>query len=144
MDKKIDFRKIAKNAAEALKNKKGKNILILDVRKISDFTDYLVLASGTSDTHIKTLLAAAEEKITLAPYRKETKHRTRWVVLDYGGAVIHVFHEEVRKFYNLEGNWASAKKIITKPPKKHKVFKVGKQGKRSDRIYRIRQRKKTR
>lgn len=111
MDKKIDFRKIAKRAANILQSKKGKKILVLDVRKISDFTDYLVIASGTSGTHIKTLLGEVEEKITLSPYRKETKFMTRWVVLDYGGVVIHIFHDTVRKFYNLEGNWASAKKV---------------------------------
>lgn len=127
MDEKIDFRKIAKESANILEAKKGKKILVLDVRKISDFTDYLVLTSGTSNTHIKTLLGEVEEKITLAPYKKETKHKTGWVVLDYGGVVIHIFHDTVRKFYNLESNWASAKKVTIKSLKKHRVSRVKKQ-----------------
>ncbi|MBN1383255.1 MAG: ribosome silencing factor [Elusimicrobia bacterium] len=123
----MDFRKIAKKSAEILRSKKGRDILILDVRKISDFTDYLVLASGTSDTHIKTLLIEIEENIKFSPYKKETKHKTKWVVIDYGGVVVHIFHDAVRKFYNLEGNWAAAKKVVIKPQKKHRIRGIRKQ-----------------
>ncbi len=113
MGKKIDFRKMAKMSAELLKNKKGGDIIVLDVRKISDFTDYLVIASGTSDTHIKTLFSEVEEKLPPLPYKKEFKNKTKWAVLDYGGLVVHVFHSELRKFYNLESNWGLAKRIVT-------------------------------
>jgi ribosome-associated protein len=111
MGKRLDFRKIAKQSAKIIKEKKGKDILILDVRKISDFTDYLVIASGTSDTHIRTLFNEVSEKLSISPNKKETKNKARWVVLDYGGVVVHIFHNIVRKFYNLESNWASAKEI---------------------------------
>ncbi len=113
MGKKIDFRKMARMSAELLKNKKGGDIIVLDVRKISDFTDYLVIASGTSDTHIKTLFSEVEEKLPLLPYKKEFKNKTKWAVLDHGGLVVHVFHSELRKFYNLESNWGLAKRIVT-------------------------------
>ncbi|PKM70834.1 MAG: ribosome silencing factor [Firmicutes bacterium HGW-Firmicutes-18] len=109
----MDFRKMAKMSAELLKNKKGGDIIVLDVRKISDFTDYLVIASGTSDTHIKTLFSEVEEKLPPLPYKKEFKNKTKWAVLDYGGLVVHVFHSELRKFYNLESNWGLAKRIVT-------------------------------
>lgn len=114
MEQKIDFRKIAKLSAELLKEKKGRDIIILDVRKISDFTDYLVITSGTSETHIKTLFLDVEEKLPILPYRKEVKNKTKWAVLDYGGVVIHVFQSDARQFYNLESNWSSAKKVIPK------------------------------
>ena len=119
MGQKIDFRKTAKRSVELLKDKKGRDIIVLDVRKISDFTDYLVIASGTSDTHIKTLFSEVEEKLPISPYKKEIKNKTKWAVLDYGGLVVHVFHTDSRKFYNLESNWGLAKKIsVTKVNKR--------------------------
>lgn len=119
MGQKIDFRKTAKRSAELLKDKKGRDIIILDVRKISDFTDYLVIASGTSDTHIKTLFSEVEENLPISPYKKEIKNKTKWAVLDYGGFVVHLFHTDLRKFYNIESNWGLAKKIsVTKVNKR--------------------------
>ena len=111
MGQKIDFRRTAKQSVKLLKDKKGKDVIILDVRKISDFTDYLVIASGTSDTHIKTLFSEVEENLPISPYKKEIKNKTKWAVLDYGGLVVHVFHADSRKFYNLESNWGMAKEI---------------------------------
>ena len=119
MGKKIDFRKMAKLSVELLKEKKGRDIIILDVRKISDFTDYLVIASGTSDTHIKTLFSEVEENLPISPYKKEIRNKTKWAVLDYGGLVVHVFHTDSRKFYNIESNWWPASKIsVTKVNKR--------------------------
>ncbi|MEW6556153.1 MAG: ribosome silencing factor [Elusimicrobiota bacterium] len=113
-NQKLNFRKIAKQAAQILKEKKGRDIIMLDVRKISDFADYLVIASGTSETHIKTLFSAVEEKLTVTPYKKEKKPKTKWAVLDYGGVVIHIMHDSLRRFYNLESHWAVAKKVVIK------------------------------
>ncbi|MBI5573212.1 MAG: ribosome silencing factor [Elusimicrobia bacterium] len=120
----VNFRKLAKRAAELLKEKKGRDIIILDVRKISDFTDYLVIASGTSDTHIKTLFSEVEEKLPILLYKKETKNKTKWAVLDYGGLVVHVFHTDSRKFYNIESNWGLAKKISATKVNKRKSKNV--------------------
>ncbi|PIU83215.1 MAG: ribosome silencing factor [Elusimicrobia bacterium CG06_land_8_20_14_3_00_38_11] len=111
----MNFRKMAKLSAELLKEKKGRGIIILDVRKISDFTDYLVIASGTSDTHIKTLFSEVEENLPILLYKKEIKNKTKWAVLDYGGFVVHIMHSDSRKFYNIESNWGMAKKVIVKP-----------------------------
>jgi len=110
----IDFRKLARKAAEIIRLKKGKNILILDVRMLSDFTDYLVLANGTSDTHIKTILNEIDEQLNINAYRKDIKSKANWVVLDYGGVVVHIFSESARKYYNLENNWAKAKEVKIK------------------------------
>ena len=117
MGQKSDFRKIAKISAKVIEEKKGGDILILDVRKISDFTDYLVIASGTSDTHIRTLFNELDENLPISAYKKEMKNRPHWAVLDYGGVVIHIFHADTRKFYNLENNWATAKKVNFKQKK---------------------------
>ncbi len=124
MGQKIDFRRTAKRSVELLKDKKGRDIIILDVRKISDFTDYLVIASGTSDTHIKTLFSEVEENLPILPYKKEFKNKTKWAVLDYGGLVVHVFHSELRKFYNIESNWGLASKISVLKVNKRKSKNV--------------------
>ena len=124
MGQKIDFRRTAKQSVKLLKDKKGKDVIILDVRKISDFTDYLVIASGTSDTHIKTLFSEVEENLPISPYKKEIKNKTKWAVLDYGGLVVHVFHDDSRKFYNLESNWGMAKEISAAKINKRKVKNV--------------------
>ncbi|MFH1540995.1 MAG: ribosome silencing factor [Elusimicrobiota bacterium] len=114
MGQKIDFKKLAKISAQLLKGKKGKDIVVLDVGKVSDFTDYLVVASGTSDTHIRTLYSEVEEKLPILPCKKEIKNKTKWAVLDYGGFIVHIFHADSRKFYNLESNWGLAEKIVSR------------------------------
>ena len=113
MGRKIDFKKMAKISVKILKEKKGIDVVVMDVGKISDFTDYLVIASGTSDTHIKTLFSEVEEKLPISPYKKEIKNKTKWAILDYGGFIVHVFDTETRKFYNLESNWGLAEKTIS-------------------------------
>jgi len=108
---KINFRNIAKIAAEALAEKKGKNILLLDVRKMSDSVDYFIIASGTSDIHLRTLIDTVEEKICIPVYKREVSPRTNWAVLDYGSVMVHVFLEDARIFFNLEKLWNSAKVV---------------------------------
>jgi len=120
MGKKIDSKKLAGLAVELLKQKKGRDVVVLDVKKISDFTDYLVIASGTSDTHIRALFSEVEENLPIPAYKKEMRKRTKWAVLDYGGVVVHIFHSDFRKFYDLESTWSSAKKTAKKETKKRK------------------------
>jgi len=108
---KINFRNVAKTAAEALSEKKGKDIMLLDVRKMSDSVDYFIIASGTSDVHLRTLIDVVEEKVDIPVYKKEVASRTNWAVLDYGSVMVHVFLEDARIFFNLEKLWNSAKVV---------------------------------
>ncbi len=103
-----------KCAAFAL-DKKAFNVRILDVRKISSLTDFLVLASGSSDRQVK----AAAESVHLGlkkeyetmPIGIEGLNEGRWVLIDYGDVMVHVFHEPVRLFYDLDGLWRDAEEI---------------------------------
>ena len=103
-----------KCAALAL-DKKAFNVRILDVRKISSLTDFLVLASGSSDRQVK----AAAESVHLGlknehdtmPIGIEGINEGRWVLIDYGDVMVHVFHEPVRLFYDLDGLWCDAEEV---------------------------------
>jgi len=103
-----------KCAAFAL-DKKAFNVRILDVRKISSLTDFIVLASGSSDRQVK----AAAESVHLGlkkdhdtmPIGVEGLNEGRWVLIDYGDVMVHVFHEPVRLFYDLDGLWCDAEEI---------------------------------
>lgn len=103
-----------KCAALAL-DKKAFNVRILDVRKISSLTDFIVIASGSSDRQVK----AAAESVHLGlkndhetmPIGVEGINEGRWVLIDYGDVMVHVFHEPVRLFYDLDGLWRDAEEI---------------------------------
>lgn len=96
-------------------DKKGKDIMVMDLRKVMDVTDYFVLISGESDVHIKTLADHIESELRkddVDVWHKEGYQNLQWVLLDYIDIVIHIFHPDVRAFYSLEKLWADAK--ITK------------------------------
>ena len=103
-----------KCAALAL-DKKAFNVRVLDVRKISSLTDFLVLASGSSDRQVKAAaesvhLGLKSEHATM-PIGIEGLNEGRWVLIDYGDVMVHVFHEPVRLFYDLDGLWCDAEEI---------------------------------
>lgn len=103
---------MANKAIEIMKDKKAREIKLLDIHEISTIADYFVLGSGTSSTQIQAISKELEEKLELAGYKlhhKEGFRNGRWVLLDFGNIVIHLFHDEERKFYNLERIWVDAK-----------------------------------
>jgi ribosome-associated protein len=103
-----------KIAYNALDDKKARDIEILDIHRITTIADYFVITTGTSTTHVKALADAAEEKLQEQGFslgHKEGYGNGRWILLDYRDIVIHVFHDEDRKFYNLEKVWGDAQII---------------------------------
>lgn len=101
-----------KCAAFAL-DKKALNVRVLEIRKISSIADYLVLASGRSDRQVQAI--ADSVKLGLKPFDKaldtEGYDEGRWVVVDYGDVIVHVFQEEVRAMYNLDELWGRAPEV---------------------------------
>ena len=94
---------------EALEGKKAKDINVIDIRDVTILADYFVVCNGTSTTHIKALADEVEFKLGEAGIRflhKEGYESARWILMDYGEVVVHVFHEEDRSFYNLERLWS--------------------------------------
>ena len=93
----------------ALEDGKGKDIVRLDVRKMTTVTDYMVVASGTSNRHVSALAETVAEKSKAAGHRPsgiEGESGSEWVLLDLGDTLVHVMLPRVREFYNLEKLWS--------------------------------------
>lgn len=96
-------------------DKKAFNVRILDVRKISSLTDFLVIASGNSDRQVSAAAEAVhlgfKKEHDTTPIGMEGLNEGRWVLIDYGDVMVHVFHDPVRLFYDLDGLWCDAEEI---------------------------------
>ncbi len=110
-----DPRKLADVIADALSDKKGKDIVILDVRELTTLTDYFVVCHGTSETQIKALADSVEEKtgklLKEKAWKREGFDSRRWIILDYVTVVVHIFSEEKREYYGIERMWNDATRI---------------------------------
>ena len=105
----LESNEFAKKIEGILDEKKAKDISIISIKEISILADYFVICSGTSVPHIKSLADEVEERMekeNVKILHKEGYNSARWILLDYGSVVIHIFHEEDRDFYNLERLWA--------------------------------------
>ena len=105
---------MARVAYQALDEKKGKDIRVIDISGISVIGDYFVITNGTSDSQVRALVENVEEKMHKAGYAaKETEgHRSgAWVLIDFGDVIVHIFDRENRQFYNLERIWSDGKRI---------------------------------
>ena len=92
----------------ALEEKKAKELKIIDIQDLTTVATHFVICSGTSTTHIKALADEVEFKLKekgVTPLRLEGYNSARWILIDYGDIVVHIFHEEDREFYNLERLW---------------------------------------
>jgi ribosome-associated protein len=106
-----DSRSVAVAAARAAAAKQAEDVVVLDVRDLIVITDYFVIASGTSERHVRTVFEAVEEALRrhdAKPVRREGQTELRWVLLDYVDVVVHVFSTEDRAFYDLERLWSDA------------------------------------
>jgi ribosome-associated protein len=99
---------------DALENAKAHDIAVLDVRNISDFTDYMVIATGTSNRHVQSTadkVVAALREHGVRPVGAEGEKIGDWVLIDFGDVVVHIMREQTRDFYNLEKLWSDAKQV---------------------------------
>ena len=101
----LPAREMAEIAVKALDSKKGKEIRLIRIDKITTLAEYFVICTGTSNTQINALCDAVEKELTEKgeePLHREGYRGGTWVLLDYGCVVVHVFNDEARKFYSLE------------------------------------------
>ncbi len=101
----------ARRAASILVDNKANDVVLLDLRPVTDMTDYFIVASGTSDTHVRATAGHVVETLKkegLAVHSVEGLEQGRWVLLDYVDFVVHVFHPSLRAFYQLERLWGDA------------------------------------
>lgn len=101
-----------------LEDKKAKDIKVLEVKDVTLVADYFVISSGTSTTHIKSLADELEIKLKeekgIIMHHREGYNSARWILLDYGDVIVHIFHQDDRAYYNLEKIWSEAKDVIGK------------------------------
>ena len=106
---------LAHTIVEALEDKKGENIVLLDLQNIAMFTDYFVICTGTSDRMLDALADAVIEKIrevTSLKGRPQGQSASGWVVVDFGSVIVHCFAPETRDFYKLEELWKEGKILL--------------------------------
>lgn len=107
-------REMAKLAYEALEDKKGLDMKIIDIRDVSCIADYFVIASGTNVNQVQAMVDNVEEKLGRAgfePKQIEGSRNSTWILMDYGDLIVHVFDEENRLFYDLERIWKDGKEM---------------------------------
>ena len=101
-------------AVSAAEDRKATDVVVLDLRGLSSVTDYFVICSGTSDTNVKAIADAVEEKLKESgqrPFGVEGHREGLWVLMDYVDFVVHVFHREKRATLALEELWKDAPRI---------------------------------
>ncbi len=100
----------AQRVIDALENLKGKDIVTIDVRKLTDITDTLIVVSGTSNRHVKSLADNTMMEMKKAGHRAygiEGNDAGEWVLVDFGDVVLHVMQPHIREFYDLEKLWST-------------------------------------
>jgi ribosome-associated protein len=114
----MDSKKLALLCRDLAENRKAENTVILDVKKVSSVTDYFVVASGTSEPHLRAITDEITEKLRdeygLRPRAVDGTLQTAWVVLDFFDVIVHVMRTDVRERYNLEGLWGDAPQVRTR------------------------------
>lgn len=104
--------------ANILYEKKAQNIVALNVKELTVITDCMLIATGRSTIQVRTLADEVEERMTelgMDPIRKEGHQEGRWIVLDYGEVLVHIFHMEERDFYRLDKLWEMGHNRIPLP-----------------------------
>jgi ribosome-associated protein len=123
----MDSKKLAQLCRDFADNKKAENIVILDVRDLSSVTDYFVIASGTSEPHLRAIVDeitdGLRDEYDLRPTRKDGTLQGAWVVLDFFDVIVHVMRADARERYDLEGLWGDAARVKLKSKVKKKSLK---------------------
>jgi ribosome-associated protein len=100
---------------EAARDKKAEDLIVVDLRGLSDVTDFFVISHGNTDRQVAAIADSIEErlreKLSVKPTHVEGRRQAQWVLLDYIDFVVHVFLEEKREFYRLERLWGDAPRL---------------------------------
>ena len=110
----MESRELAKIAYNALDEKKGINISIIDISEISTLADYFIIAGGNNEIQVKALANSVEEemyKVDCKPKHIEGFDNANWILMDFSDIIVHVFNEEDRLFYDLERIWRDGKHL---------------------------------
>jgi ribosome-associated protein len=111
----MESKKLALLCRDLAENKKAENVVVLDVRKISSITDYFVIASGSTEPHLRAIAGEITDRLReehgLPPRAVEGDAHTPWQVVDYFDVIVHIMRTDLREKYDLEGLWGDANKV---------------------------------
>ena len=113
----MDSKQVTKIAFDALEDKKGVNIKVIDISNISILADYFIIAGGTNENQVKALADNVEEKLAkvkLMPKQIEGYDNANWILMDYQDVIIHIFNEQDRLFFDLERIWSDGQSVDVK------------------------------
>lgn len=120
----MDSKKLALLCRDLAENRKAENVVVLDVREVSSITDYFVIATGTSEPHLRAIVDEITEKLredhNLKPKSHDGTLQTSWIVLDYFDVIVHIMRADVRDHYKLEDLWGDAPHVKPKKPRARK------------------------
>lgn len=109
-----DIAERVRRAVSAADDRKAIDLKVLELGKVTDFTDYFLICSGGSDRQVQAIADAVDETLRadkVRPLHSEGMNGGHWVLLDYGDFIVHVFDEETRRFYGLERLWSDAPEV---------------------------------
>jgi ribosome-associated protein len=107
---------LAHTIVNTLEEKKAENIVLLDIKELTAFTDYFIICTGTSNRMLNALADGVSEKTRLEHKKKgriEGQADSGWIIVDYGDIVVHIFDSELRQYYKLEELWDEGKVLLT-------------------------------
>ena len=112
----LDQLELARNIVDLIADKKGEDVLLLDIRDVSILADYFVIGTTTSERQAKAIIDGIKQGMKQAfdvrPLRIEGESATGWVLMDYGGVVVHLFAPETRAYYDLEELWRAGRVVV--------------------------------
>ena len=106
-------------AAQLCLDMRANDVVVLNLAGVTDMTDYFVIASGTSDTHVRSIgehVISEMKKVGLSVHHTEGLQQGRWVLLDFFDFVVHIFHPTLRSFYQIERLWSDAEVVALESP----------------------------
>jgi len=112
----LDSLELARHIVEMIADKKGEDVLLLDIQDISILADYFVIGSSASERQAKAVVEGikqgTKQAFDVRPLRIEGEPASGWILMDYGGVVVHLFTPEVRAYYDLEGLWRAGRIVV--------------------------------
>lgn len=108
----VNFNEEVNEIIAAGQDKKAFDIKVIDIKGVSSIADYFVIMSGTSDRQVVSIADEIEDRLSktgLETINKEGRQEGKWIILDYGDVIVHVFQKSEREFYNLEKLWIDSK-----------------------------------
>ena len=111
----LESNELARKVVDIASDRKAEDIVMLDISKVSIIADYFVICSGTSDRQVRAIAREIDEQLGKAdvnPISVEGMNDARWVLMDYGSVLVHIFDPATRAFYQLEQLWAGAQPVL--------------------------------